>query len=262
MRKIFLILGILLLVSQIVDAKIVPDLIKNNNNYYYPPNNVRYTGNTNYYNGNYYNNRRRYYQPRRYYNNYYNQQPVIYRSRYRRSSSEIFEKSVSNQFSDINKLEKQILFQTYEYDLPKNRIERLEQKIFGASQSGSLEERIITLKSAAKNYKAYDPNGQYCSPNGRYNAGSFNDSYNSSYRPPITGTLGSSWKNNLLGNFRNQLMGTPTGFTPAMDPAYMDWFEAERAMSDSGQSSDYINRRGYKRTNTSRGASSGVTILD
>lgn len=243
MKKIFLLLG-LLFIAQCAEAKIF-------RNYNYPP---RYYNN-NYparYNGVYYNNPRRYYN-NRYYNYprnfYYNQQPVIYRQGVRRSMAD--ETLVAGQFSGLENMERQIFNQTFEYDLAKNRIERLEQKVFGAMQNGTLEERFIVLKSAVKNYKAYNPEGYV--PQSAYNQ----------YRPPIfTGTAGSSWKSMLLGNFRNQFAGMPTGFTPAMDPAYMDYFEAERAMMGNGESVDYRTNHGYHRSNVNRGSGVGVTILD
>ena len=144
--------------------------------------------------------------------------------------------------SGLDKLERQIFHQSYEYETPKTRIERLEQKIFGASQSGELKDRLSTLKSAAKNYKAYNQN--------MYNT----------YNPNYSNYAG--WQNTLWGNFKNQFTGMPTGFTPAMDPAYMDYFEAERAMMGNGQSVDVRTNRGYYTSNTNRGMTTGVTILD
>ncbi len=244
MKKIFLLLG-LLLIAQCAEAKIFK-------NYYNP----RYYNN-NYparYNGVYYNHPRRYYNHR--YNNYprnyyYNQQPIIYRQGVRRSMNES-ETLVAGQFSGLDNMERQIFNNTFGFDSPKIRIERLEQKVFGAMQNGTLEERFIVLKSAVKNYKAFNAQGyapQYADTN--------------QYRPPIfTGTAGSSWKSMLLGNFRNQFAGMPTGFTPAMDPAYMDYFEAERAMMGSGESVDYRTNHGYHRSNVNRGSGVGVTILD
>ena len=66
----------------------------------------------------------------------------------------------------------------------------------------------------------------------------------------------------LLGNFRNQFTGMPTGFTPAMDPAYMDYFEAERAMMHNNESNGVRTRYGYRNSNTSTSGRTGVTILD
>ena len=264
MKNILFILGILLLVCQTAEAGIITNFARANNNYYYPHNTVRYRGYPpNYYNNNYYYNNHRHCPYHGHYNRYpqnfyYNQKPVIYRSRViRKSSANNSEILVSNQFTGLDKIEKQILFQTYEYDNAKNRIERLEHKLFGAAQSGELEERFFVLKSAAKNYKTFNPDSNFAM---RQNNNSY---YDNGYRPPLfTGTMGSSWKANLLGNFRNQMMGTPTGFTPAMDPAYMDWFEAERAMMRSGQDVDYRSNTGYYKSNTNRGATTGVTIID
>ncbi len=250
MKKIFLLLFVAGLFAQCAEAKVF-------RNYNYNPYNRYYNSYPARYNGVYYNNPRRYYNHR--YNNYnnyphnfyYNQQPVIFKQGVRRSMSND-EKLVAAQFSGLENMEKHIFNQTFEYDLVKNRIERLEQKVFGAMQNGTLEERFVVLKSAVKNYKAYNAEGY--APH---------SAYDNQYRPPVfTGTMGSNWKSMLLGNFRNQFVGTPTGFTPAMDPAYMDYFEAERAMMGSGQSVDYRTNHGYHRSNVSRGAQTGVTILD
>lgn len=243
MKKILL-MFVLILFAQSADAKIF-------RNSFFTPNNNYYTNSTRY-NGTYYNNPRRYYNNR--YNNYprnfyYNQQPVIYKQGVKRSMGE--ETFVAGQFSGLENMEKQIFNQTFEYDLAKNRIERLEQKVFGAMQNGTLEERFVVLKSAVKNYKAFNPEGYV--PQSAYNQ----------YRPPVfTGTAGSNWKSMLLGNFRNQFAGMPTGFTPAMDPAYMDYFEAERAMMGSGDNSYWKTNNGYHYSNVNRGAQTGVTILD
>lgn len=248
MKKILLIF-IMLLISQSVEAKIF-------RNYNYTP--YRYNNYPAGYNGVYYNYPRRYYNHR--YKNYprnfyYNQQPIIYKQRVRRSMLD--EKFVSCQFLGLGSMEDKIFNQTFEYDLTKNRVERLEQKVFGAIQNGTLEERFDVLKNAIKNYKAYNPQSGV-------SQSMYDNRYNQyQYRSPIfTGTAGSSWKSMLLGNFRNKFIGTPTGFTPAMDPAYMDYFEAERAMMGNGDSIDYKTNHGYYRSNINRGTGMGVTILD
>lgn len=265
-KKIFVTLGILIFISQSAHAGILSNIFgfgNFNNGYYYSPN-YRYTNSSYYRPPRYYNYNNRYYNNRypygysRYYNNYpgnyYNyRQPIIYKTKVKRSMAADNEKVVANEISGIDKLEKKILLQTYEYDSPKNRIERLEQRIFGASQAGNLQERFQTLKSAAKNYRS--PN-QYNDFDGGYSA-------ENSYRPPIfTGSSGAGWQNTLWGNFKNHFVGMPTGYTPAMDPAYMDYFEAERAMMGNGQSVDVRTNRGYYRSNTNRGVKTGVTILD
>ncbi len=268
MKKIILLSGVLLLIAGSAQAGILSNIFgfgnNYNNGYYYSPN-YRYMNRgyyrpprySNYYNNGYYYNRRPY-NYNRYYNNGYRgnyyRRPVIYKTNVKRSLNDVNEKMVAEKLSGIDRLERKILLQTYEYETPQSRIERLEQKIFGASQAGDLKERLSTLKSAAKNYKTF---------NQAYNSDYSDYSAEQSYRPPIfTGSSGAGWQNTLWGNFKNQFVGMPTGFTPAMDPAYMDYFEAERAMMGNGQSVDYRTNRGYHRSNTNRGMTTGVTILD
>ncbi len=257
MKKIILLTGVLLLAIQCADAGIISKVF-NNDNYY---NNGFYPYNGVYHNPNYHNHQnycpyhyRNY--PQRYHNHYprnyyYNQQPIIYRTRVRRSLSNTNEKLVSNRVSELNKIEQKVFNQTFEYDNEKNRIERLERKMFGAQQTGTLDERLIVLKSASKSFKAFNPENTYS-----------NNVYDN-YRPPVfTGTMGSNWRNTLWGNFKNQFAGMPTGFTPAMDPAYMDYFEAERAMMGNSQNTYQQTNQGYNYSNINRGAKTGVTILD
>lgn len=256
MKRIFLSGLTLLLFAGSCQAGIISNIFNRSNDYYYPPNAVRY--NRGYYPPNYrqYNMPNRHYYDNRYYNQYpnnyyYNRQPVIYRTRYNKSIVNNNEKNVSNQLSGIDKLEKQILKQTFEGDTFEVRIERLEQKLLGAVQTGYLQERFYVLQSAAKTYKTFNPYSENM------------NSQNYAYRPPVfTGSTGSNWRETLWGNMRNQLTGTPTGFTPAMDPAYMDWFEAERTLSGSGMESDLKTNTGYRYSNTDRGSSTDVTILD
>ena len=156
----------------------------------------------------------------------------------------------NSQNYNFSRIEKQIFNETYEYDLPETRLERLETKIFGACQNGTFTDRFNLVKNAAQNYKAYN-RAQV---------------YNQYQRPIFTGSTGSNWRNVLWGNFMNQFAGGPTGLTPtitpAMDPAYMDYFEAERAMNNGGDYFDYKTNRGYRTTRTNRGARTGVSILD
>lgn len=150
--------------------------------------------------------------------------------------------------NDLNRLERKIFKQTFDYDNQNNRIERLERKIFGACQSGSLDERLMLLQNASQNYKVYNP------------------SYRTQqYYPPLfTGSQGSNWRNLVRGNFMNQFAGTATGFTPtitpAMDPAFMDYFEAERAMS--GDMYDYQDNHKSYHSRVNRSSGTKVQILD
>ena len=156
-----------------------------------------------------------------------------------------------NFYSGLSRLEKQVFHQTYEYDLPETRMERLETRLFGTCQTGTISERYSLLQNAAQNYKAYAPSKQV---------------YNQYQRPIFTGSTGSNWRNILWGNFMNQFAGYPTGFTPAfnpaMDPAYMDYFEAERSMMGHGEDDYYQTNRGYRTKKTDRGAKTSVRILD
>ena len=165
--------------------------------------------------------------------------------------------NAENMYSNLSRIERQLFHQTYEYDLPKNRIERLETKLFGTYQSGKLENRYNLIKTAAKSYGQYSPDTSYNNRKQVYNQ----------YRPPIfTGSTGSNWRNMLWGNLMNQFSGYPTGLSPqlspGMDPAYMDYFEAERAMMHNGYNQYYSNPRGYRSTKTDRGSKTSVHILD
>lgn len=187
---------------------------------------------------------------------YYNSKPLIYK---RGARQTIMPETNIGQFSGLKGMENRIFNQTFENDSPQLRIERLEQKVFGALQSGELDDRYSLLQNAVKSYKVYSSNG-YDVPRQSYK-----NSYNNydGYRPPIfTGSSGGGWKSMLLGNFRNQFTGMPTGFTPAMDPAYMDYFEAERALMQNNQSDSIRTRYGYHNSNSSTSGRTGVTIID
>ena len=253
MKYFVLFFGLLIFTLQQAEAGILSDLFNNRTYHYQPPIQYRHYPQYNYYN-NYtpYRHQRLYnnYYPRNY--NYYNQQPIIYKTRVKRSENTNNEKQVSNNIKGLSKIENQVFFQSYEYDTPIKRIERLEQKIFGACQNGELEDRVNLLKNASKSYKSFNRN---------YMQDEYRDNLYSQYRPPIfTGTMGSSWRNNAWSNFKNQFVGMPTGLTPAMDPAYMDYFEADRM--GSGEQFDIQTNRSYYKSNRHRGAGMGVTLLD
>ena len=154
MNKLFYILFCMSILSATgANAGILSDFFGGNSynsGYYYPPN-IRYTtngyyGQKPYYNNYYYNNgypQPRYSVPYNVNQGYYNppcpcdyyRRPVIYRTTINRKTTiPQSEKLDANQFSGIERLENHILLQTYEYDSAKNRIERLEQRLFGASQ--------------------------------------------------------------------------------------------------------------------------------
>lgn len=285
MKKLLLLTGVLLFCVTAAQAGILSRFFNpyGYNNYYYPPSNVRYYNssyypNTNYYNNynrtnypnsayryNNYNNYNRYNNGYRMYNNPYRnngyyRQPIIHRNVInRKSMNNSKEVKVASQIKDLDKLERKVLRQTYEGDSVKNRIERLEQGMFGAVQTGDIYERYDTLKRMAKNNSGFQS-----AYNAGYPSAGYGNSYaQNSYQPPIfTGSSGGGWRNTLWGNFKNQFVGLPTGLTPQMDPAYMDYFEAERALSGAGEGIDYRTNTGYYKSNTQRSSGTGVTILD
>lgn len=153
-----------------------------------------------------------------------------------------------NQNRDIARLEKKIFNRTYENDTIEQRISRLERHMFGALQSGDLQNRLAKVRKAGSNMKK----------------GIFTDNYNDNYyRQPIV--AGSGWRS-MLHSFGSGIMGgVPTGITPQMDPAYMDYFEAERnamKLNDDGDYGDIETNHGWYKYNTQRGSSTGVTLLD
>ena len=132
MKKFLLLSGALILFAEMTNAGILSNFVSGNytnNGYYYPSRYVSngyyptprpYYGSRSYFPSSQYN-RHRYYNQidndRYYYppENYY-RPPVIYRTRVNRKSQNInLEKLVANQFSGIEKIEKQIMLQTYEY---------------------------------------------------------------------------------------------------------------------------------------------------
>lgn len=155
--------------------------------------------------------------------------------------------SFENQNRDIARLEKKIFNRTYENNTVEQRISRLERHMFGALQSGDLQNRLTKLHKANSNMKKTFFNN-------------YNDNY---YRQPIV--AGSGWRS-MLHSFGSGIMGgVPTGITPQMDPAYMDYFEAERnamKLNDDGDYGDIETNHGRYKYNTQRGSSTGVTLLD
>lgn len=161
--------------------------------------------------------------------------------------------------SGLERLERRIFNSTYNNDTDIQRIERLEQKLFGAEQSGNINDRYIVLRNASRNYKGFTPYPYY---NGAYYDGQTYCGRYPTYQPPLfTYGQGSSWKRTMWNNFRNFTgfdAGVPTGFTPAMDPAYMDWFEADRALKKQYAQ----NNHGYRYSNTGSNSGIGVNLID
>lgn len=102
-----------------------------------------------------------------------------------------FQKHQNNiNISKLSKLEKKIFGQEFILNNSEDRIERLEQKVFGAVQSGDLNTRIKTLEIASKN-----------------NTNNLDEN-------------DSKWS--FIGG--NSMQGFPTGITPSISPYYNNYY--------------------------------------
>lgn len=104
--------------------------------------------------------------------------------------------------STLSKIETQIFNQKYSMNNPQRRIERLEENLFGATQSGDLNTRFNNVQQAVKAY-----------------ASNSNPALNNIY--PNYNTPRTGWKG-LSGNLGNALLGggSMTGFTPPLNPYF------------------------------------------
>lgn len=161
--------------------------------------------------------------------------------------------SFAGQNRNISRLENKMFHRTFDYDTPEERVSRLEQQMFGASQSGDLNKRLSTVRRASSRLTPPPPPVNY----------GYSSGYDNYYTPPIVS--GSGWKS-MLHSFGNYMMGgVPTGITPQMDPAYMDYFEAERnamRFNNAGRSRDIRTNHGWHHYSNRTGGSTGVRILD
>lgn len=155
-----------------------------------------------------------------------------------------------NKYSNISKkvlsrIELKVLSQDYPQNSPERRIERLEQQIFGAIQSGDIDSRYQALVLAARTYRQN------------------NQDYSSS--APQTG-----WKNiaqNISDSFSG---GTMTGFTPPINPYYNNYNDNYNTYnnrynsypSGHGSYQGYRSNHGYYDNFHDYSSGTGVTILD
>lgn len=154
----------------------------------------------------------------------------------------------------ITKMETKIFNRSYPQADTLSRIERLEQQIFGAAQSGDVTERYLALKTASSKYRM-SADTYYPNPNQR------------------GGLRG------LAGNFGNMFGGTMTGFTPQISPLdnYNSYgnnynnYGSNRSgynpfASLGGGGGGYYRgvrtNRGYSDEFANFGSGTGVTILD
>lgn len=184
----------------------------------------------------------------------------------------------------LSAIENKVLKKNYSQNDVENRIERLEQQIFGASQSGELTSRFETLKAAAKDY----------------NPNPYMNDYNQN---PFANTPKNGGLRNVVRNLGNMMMGggMMTGFSPSIvDPfnggnngcnnAYgnnnsnsynnnannglysngyngnsnngLNNFASVGSPNGYGQYNGYSSNHGYSDAFKSYGAGSRVTILD
>lgn len=155
--------------------------------------------------------------------------------------------------NELSRMENKIFSQSFISNNPERRIERLEQQIFGAVQSGDLVSRYEAVKMAAKSYNA-NRNNLY-SPNNVTQGG---------------------WKG-IAANLGNAMLGgSMTGFTPPINPyyayggGYNNSYNTYSNPLTNGRSGIYrgygVNRGlggySYGESFSDFGTGTGVTILD
>ncbi|MEI8129349.1 MAG: hypothetical protein WCG95_06995 [bacterium] len=156
-----------------------------------------------------------------------------------------------NKYPNISKnvlsgIESQILNQDYPQNSPERRIERLEQQLFGATQSGEIDTRYKALMAASKGYKKNNQN------------------YSDLMMPQA------GWKN-IAGVIGNSLLGgTMTGFTPPINPYYDNYNNNYNNYNNRynsypsgyGAYQGYRSNHGYSDNFKNYSNGTGVTILD
>jgi|GEM_PF-2083196 len=137
--------------------------------------------------------------------------------------------------SALSALEKAILSKNYN-DTPSKRVSRMEQIVFGAVQSGDLNDRIQTLTTAAGSYSAYGASPQWAQQDTRgtrtkkdTSAQNFpqyqaypNYDYPSyqAYESPQKKVKKPGKIKSGIGSVASFLVGgNPTGWTPQVDPS-------------------------------------------
>lgn len=167
--------------------------------------------------------------------------------------------NISN--NELSNIEARVFHQNFSLNSTELRIERLEQKIFGAEQSGDLNSRLSALKTAARNYNR-----------------------NNSSNLAMSNNYGGL--KNFVRSFGNSLMdgttisGSMTGFTPpiAINNNDMDDYDAYNNVMPSnpynnnkytsfspagcGMYNGCRTNHGYYNSFRNFGSRTGVTILD
>ena len=151
--------------------------------------------------------------------------------------------------NDLNRLESKVFNQNFPQINPEKRIERLEQQMFGAAQSGDLKTRLDNLKTAAK----------------------YSNENNMNY-PQTAARTG--WKGLALNMGNSFCGGRMTGFTPPISPFYNNYGYGMNPFMNVGNGGFGMNNGynsgynrgpgGYREYDSTQnvGTGMGVTILD
>ena len=157
---------------------------------------------------------------------------------------------------ELAKLETKVLGRTYPNDDTESRITRMEKEMLGAMQNGSLNERLDTIKQAAKHYNSFPEIVQSQFVNPQLYSGYNSPRYSSNKR----GVLGflQNVADGLLGSLGTMSSGYFTGFTPPLYDVYNPYsFGPGYGQQDFTQS-----RNGWSFYNRNTGSGSNVRILD
>lgn len=145
----------------------------------------------------------------------------------------------------LSKLENKIFNQDFSQNSAQRRIERLEQQVFGAEQSGNLTTRYENLVVAVKYYNTNPTNNYY--PN----------------------SVASSGLRGMMNNMGNSMIGgSMTGMTPPMGPSYNGYNDPFSSLNPGGgiYRGYGVNNglRGYRYQDDFEnfGTGTGVKILD
>lgn len=143
----------------------------------------------------------------------------------------------------LSKMESRVFSQNFPQNNPQHRIERLEQKVFGAVQSGDINSRYEALKIAINTYNKNVTNNDTLYPNNIAQGG---------------------WRN-IAGSL---LGGSMTGFTPPISPYYgnnnsfVDPFSGGHGIYRGYGANNGLGGYRYHNQYSDYGAGTGVTILD
>ena len=167
--------------------------------------------------------------------------------------------------NELSKLERKVLGRTYEGDDTESSITRMEKEMLGAMQSGNLNTRLETIKTASKHYNSYPEilQSQTITPQTIYPQYYSPNAAQMAYYPPSYGYWNRNqnrgfggFLKNMFGSMFNGGYGTMTGYTP---PIYDPYSQFDPGM---GIRNEYrSNTRSYLR-NRNYGTGSTVRILD